>query len=514
MPPLSRTDPSSHSRFVRTRWWALLILTLPVVLMSVDLTVLSMAVPMLSEALKPTGNELLWIIDIYGIFLAGLLILMGSLGDRIGRRSLLLAGGAAFGLASVLAAFAWSPTALITARALLGIGGATLMPATLALIRSIFPDALERRRALSIWAAAFAGGAGLGPVLGGFLLEHFWWGSVFLINVPIMILLLVLGPFLLPNAKDPHPGPFAPLSALQLIVGILLAIYGLKEIGKHGWSFTTVILIVLGLALLTAFTARQARLDQPLVDVSLFRSLPFSLAVLANVAGVFALTGILYFLPQYAQLVLNKAPMAAGLWALPIAAAAILGAVCAPSLSKKFPVGWVIGGGLVIASIGYFTLTHLGVDEALALAFFGGGLVGLGVGLADTLANDVIIATAPPQRAGAAAGISETAYELGGVLGTAILGSIGLNTYRHKLENAMPTIFPDELVRHATETLGDATHIAQQLPEPAMQQFLDHAYRAFVDGMTKSFFVGMIVVAIAGIGAIVTLRSRVSQQHE
>lgn len=505
---------SSQVDYVGTRWWALVILTLPVVLMSVDLTVLSMAVPMLSESLTPTGNQLLWIIDIYGIFLAGLLILMGALGDRIGRRSLLLIGGAAFGGASILAAFAWNPVVLITARALLGIGGATLMPATLALIRSIFPDAVERRRALSIWAAAFAGGAGLGPVLGGFLLEHFWWGSVFLINVPIMILLITLGPFLLPNTKDPHPGPFAPLSALQLIAGILLAIYGLKEIGKHGWSITTVLFIACGLALLAAFTTRQARLKQPLVDVSLFRSLPFSIAVLANVAGVFALTGILYFLPQYAQLVLNKTPMTAGLWALPIAGAAIAGAISAPSLAKQLPVGWIIGGGLVIASTGYFTLTHLGIDEVLALAFAGGSLVGLGVGLADTLANDVIIATAPPQRAGAAAGISETAYELGGVLGTAILGSIGLNTYRHNLKDTLPATIPDDVVHRAAETLGDATHIAQQLPEPTMQQFLDHAHRAFVDGMTTSFLIGMIVVALTGITAIATLRSRAPQQHE
>lgn len=501
---------ATESSRARTRWWALVILTLPVVLMSVDLTVLSMAVPKLSEDLSPTGNQLLWIIDIYGVFLAGLLVLMGSIGDRIGRRKLLLIGAVAFGAASAVAAFAPTPSVLIVARALLGVGGATLMPSTLALIRNIFSDPAERQRAISIWAAAFAGGAGLGPVLGGFLLEHFWWGSVFLINIPIMVVLLFAGPFLLPESKDPSPGPFAPVSALLLTSGVLLTIYGLKEAGKHDWSMASIGWMLLGLAVLSVFVARQRRMRHPLIDVSLFRSLPFTVAVCANVAGVFALTGILYFLPQYAQLVLAKTPLVSGLWALPIAGAAIAGAIAAPNLSQRLEVGWIIGGGLLLASGGYYVLSHIGVDEAMALAFAGGGLVGLGVGLADTLANDVIIATAPPERAGAAAGISESAYELGGAIGTAVLGSVGTSVYRAQLDAQLPEAFPPELAEAARETLGAAVHIARELPAEDAKPFIDLANSAFVRGMHDAFVVAALVVGLAAAGAAIVLRTRIA----
>ncbi len=505
---------SSERNFSSTRWWALVILTLPVVLMSVDLTVLSMAVPKLSEDLAPTGNQLLWIIDIYGVFLAGLLVLMGSVGDRIGRRMLLLIGAVAFGAASALAAFAWSPSVLIAARALLGVGGATLMPSTLALIRNIFTDPAERQRAISIWAAAFAGGAGLGPVLGGFLLEDFWWGSVFLINIPIMAMLVVLGPLLLPDSKDPNPGPFAPLSAVLLTSGVLVTIYGLKDAGKHNWSVASIGWMLLGLIVLAVFALRQRRMRHPLIDIGLFRSLPFTVAVCANIAGVFALTGILYFLPQYAQLVLGETPLAAGLWALPIAGAAVVGAIAAPRLSRTLRVGWIIGGGLLLASGGYYVLSHIGVDEAMALAFVGGGLVGMGVGLADTLANDVIIATAPPERAGAAAGISESAYELGGAIGTAVLGSIGTSVYRSELDTGLPQAFPPGLAQAAQETLGSAVHLARELPGENAKPFLDLANKAFVHGMDDAFTIGAVVVGLTAAGVTIILRSHAATPHE
>ncbi len=505
---------SSGQDFSSTRWWALTILTLPVLLMSVDLTVLSMAVPKLSEDLAPTGNQLLWIIDIYGVFLAGLLVLMGSVGDRIGRRTLLLIGAVAFGAASALAAFAWSPSVLIVARALLGVGGATLMPSTLAMIRNIFTDPVERQRAISIWVAAFAGGAGLGPVLGGFLLEYLWWGSVFLINIPVMAVLLALGPRLLPDSKDPNPGPFAPLSAVLLTSGILLTIYGLKEAGKHNWAMTSIAWMLLGLIVLAVFTVRQWRMRHPLIDVGLFRSLPFTVAVCANVAGVFALTGILYFLPQYAQLVLGKTPFVAGLWALPIAGAAVVGAIAAPRLSRTLKVGWIIGGGLLLASGGYYVLSYIGVDEAMARAFVGGGLVGLGVGLADTLANDVIVATAPPERAGAAAGISESAYELGGAIGTAVLGSIGTSVYRTELDTGLPQTLPPELAKAARETLGNAVHVARELPGEYAKPFLNLANNAFVHGMNDAFIMAAVVVGLAAAGAAIILRSHAAAPHK
>ncbi|VEW14794.1 Antiseptic resistance protein [Brevibacterium casei] len=498
---------SPPARATGRSWVALGLLTMPVLLMSIDLTVLAVAVPHLSEDLSPSAAQLLWIVDVYGIFLAGLLILMGSLGDRIGRRRLLLIGSVLFGLASAIAAFSTSPEMLIAARALLGIGGATLMPSTLSLIRNIFADADQRRRAISVWAAAFAGGAGLGPIVGGAILEHFDWGAVFLINVPLMVVLVIAGPFLLPESKDPKPGRFDLASALLLIIAVLAFVYGLKHAAEYGWGWSAVAFLLAGLAGGVWFALRQRRLAAPLVDITLFKSLPFSVAVLANVAGVFALVTVLYFFPQYIQLVLDKTPLEAGVWALPIAGGAILGAILAPILARKIAVGWLIGLGLTIAAGGYTVLTGLGVEEAMALAFTGGALIGGGVGLADTLTNDVIIATAPPNRAAAAAGISETAYELGGALGIAILGSFGTSIYRAEVETAS-TGLPAEAVDAAKETLGAAHMVAEQLPDDASGGFLAMVDEAFTTAMTDTFVAGGIILAITAIAAAAVLRTR------
>ncbi|MEW9548445.1 MFS transporter [Nonomuraea sp. NPDC050783] len=498
---------TKNSRPVRARQcWALAALTVPVLLMSIDLTVLSMAVPVLSEELAPTATQLLWIIDVYGVFLAGLLILMGSLGDRIGRRRLLLTGALAFGAASALAAFAWSAEVLILARALLGLGGATLMPSTLSLIRNIFPDPAQRRRAISVWAAAFAGGAGLGPIVGGLLLEHFWWGSVFLINLPVMALLLLAGPFLLPESKDPNPGPFDVVSAFMLIAAVLALIFGFKRAGEHGWGLAPIAALLGGVLLAALFVVRQRRLTHPLIDVGLFRSLPFTVAVFANIAGVFAMTGVMYFFPQYVQLVLGHSPLEAGLWSLPLAAGAILGALTVPAVARRVPAGWVIGLGLAAAAGGYLLLSLLGADEVMALAFAGGALLGVGVGLADTLTNDVIIGTAPEAKAGAAAGISETAYEIGGALGTAVLGSIGAGLYRDQALQSLPAGTPRAITDAATQTLGAANQAAAQLPPEQAGPFLSVVNGAFVDAMAQTFTTAALIVGATAVAAIVTLR--------
>ncbi|GIE76429.1 MFS transporter [Actinoplanes philippinensis] len=470
--------------------WALAALTLPVLLLSVDLTVLSMALPHLSGDLTPTGTQLLWIIDIYGVFLAGLLIPMGSLGDRIGRRRLLLIGGAAFGAASILAAFAPTAEVLIAARALLGIGGATLMPSTLSLIRTIFRRPAPRRRALAVWMAAYAGGAGLGPVIGGLLLEHFWWGSVFLINVPIMALLLILGPLVLPEARDPAPGRFDVPSVLLLITAVLVTVFGFKS--------GTVVLLLAGAAVAVVFTVRQRRLATPLIDVALFRSLPFTTAVLSNIAGVFALTGVLYFYPQYVQTVLGRTPFEAGLWSIPIAAGAVIGALLAPRIARRLPTGVVIGLGLTAAAVGYLLLSLLGVNAAMILTFVAGALLGAGAGLSDTLTNDVILGTAPVDKAGAAAGISETAYHLGAVMGTAILGTVGARLYASNVLAGLPAGTPADVATTASQTVGAASRLAGP--------FRAIANDAFVDAMSRTFLTGAAVVGVAGLAAALVLR--------
>ncbi|UWF78414.1 MULTISPECIES: MFS transporter [Microbacterium] len=486
-------------------WAALAALTVPVLLMSIDLTVLAIAIPELSEDLAPTGTQLLWIVDIYGFFLAALLVLMGNIGDRIGRRRLLLIGAVAFGLASVLAAFAWSAEVLIAARALLGIGGATLMPSTLALIRNIFTDPAQRRRAVSVWVAAFAGGAGLGPVVGGLLLENFWWGSVFLINVPVMLALLIAAPLLIPEFRNPAPGRFDLLSAGLLMAAMLPGVYGLKHAAEYGWDLPAILWLTTGLALGVVFTLRQRRLTDPLIDVALFRSLPFSVAVIANIAGVFALTALLYFLPQYLQLILGHSPLLAGLWALPVAVGAIVGSLLAATIARVVRPGWLIGGGLIVAAGGYLTLSALDLDGTAWVAFTGGALIGAGIGIADTVSNDVIVGTAPPERAGAAAGISETAYELGGALGTAILGALGTSLYRTEVRAGLPDTTPPQIGDAVTETLGAAVATAQQLPADLAETLLGIVRPAFTDAMTTAFTTAAIIVTIIGIGAAATL---------
>ncbi|SFP77990.1 MFS transporter, DHA2 family, multidrug resistance protein [Amycolatopsis arida] len=486
------------------RWVALAVLVLPVLLISVDMTVLGFALPYLAADLAPTSAQQLWIVDIYSFLLAGLLVLMGTLGDRIGRRRLLLAGAAAFGAASALAAWAPSAELLIVARALLGIGGATLMPSTLALIRGVFLDPRERRVAIAVWSAGFAGGMALGPVLGGWLLEHFWWGSVFLINVPVMVLLLVLGPALLPEARDPRPGRFDPLSALLALATMLPLVYGLKKVAADGLTATAVVAVVAGLVLGWVFVHRQRTLAEPMLDLGLFGHRAFSVSVVTNVLGVFALAGVMFLVPQYLQLVLGLRPMVAGLWMLPATVAGVAGALLAARLARRFPSSRIIAIGLLLAAAGYAALTQLGVHSGLAVLTVSFVLIGGGIALAETLTNDLIISVAPPARAGAASAISETGYELGGALGIAVLGSAATWVYRTGL--GTPGGVPAEAVGAARETMAGAVAAAHELPGPLAEALLAPAGAAFVHGLRITAVFGAVILLYAGVQAALLLR--------
>ena len=488
----------------RGRWFALAVLVLPVLLISVDMTVLGFALPYLSEDLAPSGTQQLWIVDIYSFVLAGLLVLSGTLGDRIGRRKLLLCGAVAFGVASIIAAFASTPELLIAARALLGLGGATLMPSTLSLLRSVFLDAQERRLAIAVWSAGFSGGMALGPVVGGWLLEHFWWGSVFLINVPVMVLLLVAGPFLLPEARDPAPGRFDPLSAVLSLGTMLPIVYGVKEFARDGFSVLGAGGVAFGLTLGVLFVRRQRSLADPMIDLGLFGNRAFVVSVVTNVLGVFALVGLFFLVPQYLQLVLGMRPMVAALWLLPTMVAGVAGALLAARLAKRIDVGNLIGGGLLVAAAGFLALTQAGVGAGLAAVVAGFVVVGIGIALAETLTNDLIISAVPPERAGAASAISETGYELGGALGTAVLGSVATAVYRARF--TAPEGVPAEAANVAGETLGGASATAQTLPAPLGEQVLDGARAAFVQGMQLTTVIGSALLVYAGVQALLLLR--------
>ncbi|MFC5064188.1 MFS transporter [Actinomycetospora atypica] len=423
---------------MRRRALALGVLTAPVLLITVDMTVLGAALPAISADLRPGAAAQLWIVDVYSFVLAGLLVVAGSLGDRIGRRRLLLIGTAAFGLASVAAAFAPSAGALIAARALLGLGGATLMPSTLSLIKTVFPEPSARRRAIGVWAAVFSGGAAAGPVIGGWLLEHFWWGSVFLVNVPVCLALLALGPVLLPESRDPHPGRFDLVSAGLALAAMLPVVYALKSLATDGFTTTGVVAGVVGLAAGTVFVHRQRAVADPLLDLTLFSHRAFSVSVATNLLCVFALIGLLVLVPQYLQLVVGMSPLVAATWMLPGSLAGVAGALVAARLARRFAVRRLVVVGLSVAAGGFAVLGLLALGAGPLAVVVGMAVAGLALAMVETLTTDLVLESAPTDRSGAASAISETGFELGGALGIAVLGSVAAVVYRAGLPAGVP----------------------------------------------------------------------------
>jgi len=476
----------------RREWIGLAVIALPCLLYSMDLTVLFLAVPHLSADLQPSGAQLLWITDIYGFLLAGSLITMGTLGDRIGRRRLLLIGAAAFGAASILAAFSTSAELLIAARALLGVAGATLAPSTLSLLRSMFQDPRQRTLAIAVWITSFSAGAAIGPLAGGVLLERFWWGSVFLLAVPVMALLLVVGPVLLPESRDPNAGRLDLGSAGMSLAAVLLVIWGLKQLAQDGLGLPPALSILAGLGVGVAFVRRQQTLADPLLDLRLFRSPAFSAALATNILDFFVAFAALLFIAQYLQLVLGLSPLQAGLWMLPSSLGFIVGSLLTPLLVRRARPAFVMAAGMVLAAIGFGLLTQLD-GTGLAVLVIGSVVFSLGSAPMTTLATDLMVGTAPPERAGAASGISETSSELGGALGIAILGSIGTAVYRGQMTDAVPAAVPGAAAAAARDTLGGAVEAAGQLPDQLGTALLDAAREAFTQGVQLSFAISAAV---------------------
>jgi MFS transporter, DHA2 family, multidrug resistance protein len=467
----------------RREWIGLAVLALPCVLYSMDLTVLYLAVPKLSADLHPSSVQLLWITDIYGFMLAGLLLTMGSVGDRIGRRRLLLIGAAAFGVASLLAAFSTSAETLIVARALLGIAGATLAPSTLSLLHGMFADERQRTFAVGVWLASFSAGAAIGPLVGGALLEHFWWGSVFLVAVPLMALLLVLGPRLLPEQRSGAAMKLDLPSAVLSLVGLLGLIYAMKEVARGGFDAPAFGALLVGLSAGAVFVRRQRVLADPLVDVRLFRSPGFSSAIGAMVAAVFVIDGTFLFLSQYLQVIEGKTPLAAALWLLPATGGLVIGSMSAPLITRRVATVHLLVAGLVVAAAGVALLTQIDVRHGLGALVAGSLVMGLGSGFVGTVATDVVVGAAPADRSGAASAISETGAELGGALGIAVLGSVGLAVYRTQLDGTLPTALTPAQHDAATSTLADAARTSAQLPAPRSGELFHAAAGAFTDSL-------------------------------
>ncbi|MBX3587042.1 MAG: MFS transporter [Ramlibacter sp.] len=489
----------------RREWIGLAVIALPCLLYAMDLSVLNLAIPAITADLKPSAAQMLWIVDIYGFLVAGSLITMGTLGDRIGRRRLLMIGAAAFGVASVLAALSHSANMLIAARALLGVAGATLAPSTLSLIRNMFHDPHERRIAIGVWIASFSTGGAIGPLLGGVVLAHFSWQAVFLLAVPVMVLLLVLGPLLLPEFRDPHAGRLDIASAALSMAAVLSIIFGMKRMAEHGVTPLGLLAMATGLLLGALFVVRQQRLAVPLIDLALLRRPGFGAALLINILSFFAMFAAFLYEAQYLQLVLGMAPLQAGLWTLPSALGFIAGSFVVPLLVRRLGTPRVMVGGLVMGALGFAMISQVDT-QALALLVAGTVVFALGLSPVVALTTDVVISTAPPERTGAASALSETSSEFGGALGIAVLGSVAAAIYRNAMADALPPGLSAMAIEAARSTVGGALALAAQWPEPAGPALQGAARLAFVQGLRACAALSALIMVAAAFLAAATLQ--------
>ncbi len=484
----------------RRQWTALAVLCLPLLMVSVDVSVLFFAVPHIAAQLHPSGTEILWIFDVYGFVLAGLLLTMGSVADRIGRRRLLLVGAAAFGGASVLAAYAPSPAWLVAARALLGVGGSTLMPSTLAIIRDLFVDAAQRAKAVSVWSAVLAGGVGLGPVLAGLLLDRYFWGSVFLVNVPVMLALLAVGPLVLPESHDPEARVDL-VSAVLSLAAILPFVYVLKSVAAGGWSASLGAYAAVGLLAVVAFLRRQRSVAHPMVDLRLFAWRGFGGSIVVQLVGMFALMGNSILVTQYLQSVLGMSALTAALWSL-VPSVVVAGAAPASvALAARHGRPRVMAGALLVAAAGLLAMRLTGVDTGVGGILVAQTLVAIGLVAVTALVTEYAIGIAPAQRAGSVSALVETVGELGGALGMAVLGSIVAARYAAAID-ALTVDVPPAAREAARRTLGEAVGVAEQLGS-AGAPLLEAARAAYVQAMhVADLGAGLLLVAAAALAVL------------
>lgn len=501
--------PATDTPATLKTWLGLAVLVLPTILLALDMTVLHLAVPLLSADLRPSGVQLLWILDIYGFLIASFLITMGTLGDRIGRRKLLLVGAAAFGGASALAAFASSAASLIALRALLGIAGATLMPSTLSLIRNMFLVERERTLAITVWMTGFIFGSAVGPLVGGLMLQYFWWGSVFLLGVPVMALLLIAGPLLLPEFRDEKAGRLDLASAVISVTTLLTVIYGLKTAAREGFSPEAVAALALGIALGALFVRRQRRLVDPMLDLALFANRAFSTSVCALLLTILALSGAWLLIFQFLQGVLGLSPLKAGLVMLPPALVQVAGSALVPALSRRLRPARLVGIGLTISSGGMALIAWGASMESTVVLVLGSTVMGLGVMPMMILGTDMVVGAAPPEKTGAASATSETASELGMALGVAVIGSVGMAVYRAALAGALPPGLTAAQGAAARETLGGALGLAGELTAQgnaageALARAVKHAFGA---ALTVNASIGIVLLLSTAILVSVRLR--------
>ncbi|WP_190141100.1 MFS transporter [Streptomyces glebosus] len=501
------------SRGGANRWTVLIVLCVSLLFVALDTTILYVAVPSVTEDLRPGPVELLWIVDVYPLIAASLLILFGTLGDRVGRRRVLLLGYGLFGLASAAAALAPNPQILMVARALLGIGGAMIMPATLSILRQVFPDRRERAVAIGVWSAVAAVGAAVGPVLGGFLVENFWWGSVFLINIPMMAAMLLIGRWLLPESRGERNGPWDVIGAIVAALGVLGIVLGVKRIGSGAAVVgpTTLLPIVLGVLLLVLFVRRQRRLKDPLIDVRLFARPAFGTSVGCIVLAMLALVGLQLIAVQYLQLVLGLSPLETGLRMLPLVFAAMAAGLTGSKMLQVLGPRAMVSLGFVLTAVAVLCLTAMSSQDRPWLLSL--GFVLLGFGFQSTLfgAYESMLSEAPAEQSGGAAAIGETSYQLGAGIGVALLGSVMNAAYAPGLNHVAGV--PARASASAAHSLGEAYKVAAGLDGAARAALREAARDSFVRGLHVTL-VASAVLLLVGAGIALRLPRRAADSTE
>ena len=503
---------SVHGR----RWWALAFLCTSLLIISLDNTILNVALPALTQQLGASTSELQWIVDGYTLVFAGLLLTAGSLGDRFGRKTFLAIGLVVFGVCSLAATFSTSSTELALSRAGMGVGAALIMPATLSLLTNIFRDPRERGRAIGVWAAVAGAGGAIGPVIGGFLLQHFWWGSVFLVNVPVCIVALIGGYFLLPQSKDPSAPRLDPFGALLSIVGLVLLLWAIIEAPTEGWTDPVVVSSFFGgVIVLAGFVAWELHSDHPMLDVRFFENRRFTAANIAITMTFFALFGSLFLITQYLQTVLGYSALDAGIRMLPMACVMLVVAPIAPRIVERVGTKIVVGAGLTLVTLGMVWASQVpdtnGYPHLLvAMAMLSGGM-----GLVMAPATESIMGSLPPAKAGVGSAMNDTTRQMGGALGVAVIGSILATSYRPGVTDALTSLgAPAEVITKAQDSVGGAVQAAATLPSALGDAVAAAARVEFVDAFGGALLVAAAVVAIAAVVVFVFLPARAHDARE
>jgi MFS transporter, DHA2 family, multidrug resistance protein len=492
-------DATVHER----RWAVLGVLVLSLLAVVLDNTILNVALKTIQQDLRTTQSELAWAVNSYTLVFAGLLFTYGVLGDRFGRRRVLVIGMTLFAAASALCAFAGSAAQLIGLRALMGLGAAAVLPSTLSIITNVFSPE-ERPRAIGLWAGAVGSAIALGPITGGLLLEHFWWGSVFLVNVPVVAIAVVLIVVVVPESKDPSPRGLDPLGVLLSVTGLVLLVYGIIRGGETTrWGSGEVLAPLLGgLAVLALFVLQQRRSREPVLDVALFRNPAFSAACAAVTLVFFALFGAVFFLSFYLQYARAYTPLEAGVRLLPVAVAMMVLAPRSAVLVRRFGAKAVCAGGLLLVALSFGSYAL--VDQTTSIWAVSLLLLLQGAGMANVMApaTESIMSTVPRERAGAGSAVNTTVRQVGGALGVAVLGSVLSASYRAGITPSLQGL-PERAQQLAGESIGGTLLLAERLPAPLAEPLRREAVDAFVAAMHTT---ALCSSAVALVGALVVLR--------